>query len=588
MKFFTTALLATATTAVTLNTEAGDYKAPAIEHQHAKFEEQTTYDRQYRKHYTQRPVRSFRTETQVGYKTEVEDHSETIPTTTYGTQFQQYAEDVGRDVTEIDYITRERLVPRTVQDVVTDTKTRTVGDFTDEEVEKSRTAVEHKSRNVDKTVYETKYKTLQRKVPKTVYDTKTRQVPRTVYDTVTETLQRDVPVTKTRKVAKQSFEVKRETLYRTEYETKYENKQELRFRDEPETRTRSKQVKKFRPKTTTKTRQVESTITEPKVRQVASTYYENNPDVHYFNVPREGVQSTKNGVSEKYFNEDGVPYYRTKWIKEDKPITTHIPHGIARDNLTARTRYMDQHYDEEKTVLIDEEYEVAGLEVYYETETEEYTVENKVPYTVDVRVPYKVATQVPYEKVSRVPVTKYVDEEYETTEVEDYDVSYQVARTVYDDEEYQVPRVIYVDEDYEQAYTAPKTIQVKEHYTEEKQVPYTVLRKVPTTREEEYEVDRIVNRTEYDTLRYQIPRIKEDTVYDTFHYGTSTQVPTTTEQTYNWQVGKRVPVYRSRRVPTYTVEEQEHTTYRDLPRTELVKTLENHSHTLDRETSHDH
>lgn len=167
MKFFTTALLATATTAVTLNT-ASDYEAPAVEHQHAKFEEHTTNERQYRKHYTQRPVKSYRTETQVGFREEIEDHKTTIPTTTYDTKFNFHSEDVPREVSEIDYLTRERLVPRKVQEVVTDTKYRTVGDFTDEEVTKYRTEVEHKFKYVPKTVYETKYKTLQRKVPKTI------------------------------------------------------------------------------------------------------------------------------------------------------------------------------------------------------------------------------------------------------------------------------------------------------------------------------------------------------------------------------------------------------------------------------------
>ena len=75
MKFFTTALLATAATAVTLNT-ADDYEAPAIEHQHGKFEEHTTTERQYRKHFTQRPVKSYRTETQVGFREEIEDETE--------------------------------------------------------------------------------------------------------------------------------------------------------------------------------------------------------------------------------------------------------------------------------------------------------------------------------------------------------------------------------------------------------------------------------------------------------------------------------------------------------------------------------
>ena len=83
MKFFTTALLATAATAVTL--QAADYEAPAVEHQHGKYENHTTYENQTRRHFERRPTRSYRTETQVGYKTEVENHQQTIPTTTYNT-----------------------------------------------------------------------------------------------------------------------------------------------------------------------------------------------------------------------------------------------------------------------------------------------------------------------------------------------------------------------------------------------------------------------------------------------------------------------------------------------------------------------
>lgn len=61
-------------------------------------------------------------------------------------------------------------------------------------------------------------------------------------------------------------------------------------------------------------------------------------------------------------------------------------------------------------------------------------------------------------QVTRVPVTKYIDEEYQTTEKEDYEVSRQVPRTVFDEETYKVAKVIYVDEDYEQSYVAPKEI----------------------------------------------------------------------------------------------------------------------------------
>jgi hypothetical protein len=112
MKFFTTALLATAASAVTL--QAADYEAPAIEHQHGKFENHTTFEKQARKHFHRRPVKSYRTETQVAYKSEVEDHTQTIPTTTYNTEFEFHQEDVPRDVTEISYLNRDRLIPKKV------------------------------------------------------------------------------------------------------------------------------------------------------------------------------------------------------------------------------------------------------------------------------------------------------------------------------------------------------------------------------------------------------------------------------------------------------------------------------------------
>ena len=129
MKFFTTALLATAASAVTLGT--ADYEAPAIEHQHGKFENHTTFEKQTRKHYHRRPVRSFRNEQQVGYKEEIEEHTETIPTTTYNTEFQFHQEEVPREVTDISYKTRDRLIPKKVQDVVQETRYRTVPDFED-------------------------------------------------------------------------------------------------------------------------------------------------------------------------------------------------------------------------------------------------------------------------------------------------------------------------------------------------------------------------------------------------------------------------------------------------------------------------
>ena len=103
------------------------------------------------------------------------------------------------------------------------------------------------------------------------------------------------------------------------------------------------------------------------------------------------------------------------------------------------------------------------------------------------------------------------------------------------------------DEDYEQSYLAPKEIQVKEYYTEEEQVPYTETREIPGPDvQEAYTVDKVVERTEYDTHRYQIPQVKTSTVYDTFNFQTSEQVPTTTTATYDWQVGKRSPIYRTR------------------------------------------
>lgn len=192
-------------------------------------------------------------------------------------------------------------------------------------------------------------------------------------------------------------------------------------------------------------------------------------------------------------------------------------------------------------------------------------------------------------QVTRVPVTKYIDEEYQTTEKEDYEVevSRQVPRTVIEDETYKKATVIYVDEDYEQSYVAPKEIQVKEYYTEESQVPYTITRQIPGADvQEAFTVDKVVERTEYDTHRYQIPQVKTSTVYDTFNFQTSEQVPTTTEKTYKWQVGRSNPVYRRRRVPVYGEEEIEHTTSRVVPNTKLVKSIETHAHTLDNEHAH--
>lgn len=120
-------------------------------------------------------------------------------------------------------------------------------------------------------------------------------------------------------------------------------------------------------------------------------------------------------------------------------------------------------------------------------------------------------------------------------------------------------------------------------------MPYTVTRtrKVPTTRQEAYTVDKVVERTEYDTHRYQVPVVTTSTVNDTFNFQTSEQVPTTSYETYDWQVGKRIPVYRNRRVPVYSEEEIEHTTSRVVPNTKLVKSIETHSHTLDQE-NHGH
>lgn len=358
------------------------------------------------------------------------------------------------------------------------------------------------------------------------------------------------------------------------------------------TKYRTERVKKFRPKTTTKTRQVESTIPVSKTRQVPVTSYDTSTDVHYFNTPVDGTEQLKYGKNVQFYNEDGVPYTREEWIKENRNITTLKPYGISRDNLTARTSFEEEHYDEEETVLLDEEYEVEGLEVYYEEVQVPYQVENKVAYTVNVRKPYKVAKTVQYDvKVTRVPVTKYIDEEYQTTEKEDYEVevSRQVPRTVIEEETYKKAKVIYVDEDYEQSYVAPKVIQVKENYTEESQVPYTITRQIPGADvQEAFTVDKVVERTEYDTHRYQIPQVKTSTIYDTFNFQTSEQVPTTTEQTYKWQVGKRTPVYRRRRVPVYGEEEIEHTTSRVVPNTKLVKSIETHSHTLDQENEHAH
>ena len=358
------------------------------------------------------------------------------------------------------------------------------------------------------------------------------------------------------------------------------------------TRYRTERVKKFRPKTTTKTRQYESTIPVSKTRQVPVTSYDRSTDVHYFNTPVDGSEQLKYGKDVKFYNEDGVPYTREEWIKENRNITTLKPHGISRDNLTARTSFKEEHYDEQETVLLDEEYEVDGLEIYYEEEQVPYTVENKVAYEVAVRKPYKIAKRVPYDvQVTRVPVTKYVDEEYTVIEKEDYEVEVtrQVPRTVIEDETYKKAKVIYVDEDYEQSYLAPKEIQVKEYYTEESQVPYTVTRQIPGADvQEAYTVDKLVERTEYDTHRYQIPQVKTSTVYDTFNFQTSEQVPTTTEQTYDYQVEKRLPIYRRRRVPVYSEEEIEHSTSRVVPHTKLVKSIETHSHTLDQENEHAH
>ena len=586
MKFFTTALLATAASAVTL--KAADYEAPAVEHQHGRFENHTTFERQTRKHYHRRPIQRTRVETQVGYKTELEDHVLHAPETTYDTEFTFHEEDVPREVTDISYKTRERLIPKTVQEVVQETKYRAVPDVKDVEVTKYRKQVDHKQRRVPKTIFETRYKTLQRKVPKTIYEDAVRQVPRTVYDEVTVTEQRPVPVIKTRKVAKQSFEIKRETAYRTEYETKYENVPETRYRDVAETQYRTERIKKYRPITKTKTRQVPSTVPETKTRQVPFTVYDNNPNVHYFNTPVDGTETIKYGKTTQHENEDGVPYNRELWLKEDRPITTLRPHGIARDNFTARTEFREEHYEEDKTVLIDEEYEEKGFEVYYEEVQVPFEVQPQEAYTVIVRKPYKVAKRVPYEKVTKIPVTKYIDEEYETTEMQDYQVTRRVPRVEYVDETYKKEKVIYVDEDYEQAYVAPKEVQVLENYTEESQVPYTVTKKVPTTRQQAYTVDKLVERTEYDTHLYQVPEVKTSTVYDTFNFQTSEQVPTTVDKTYEYQVGKQIPVYRHRRVPILGDEEIEHTESRIVPNTELVKIIDTHSHVLDEENEHAH
>ena len=117
MKFFTTALLATAASAVTLQA-MDDYEAPAVEHQHGRFENHTTFEKQTRKHFHRRPIADFRNVTEVGFKTEVEDHVLHAPETTYDTEFTFHQEDVPREVTDISYITRDRLIPRKVQEVV--------------------------------------------------------------------------------------------------------------------------------------------------------------------------------------------------------------------------------------------------------------------------------------------------------------------------------------------------------------------------------------------------------------------------------------------------------------------------------------
>jgi hypothetical protein len=85
-----------------------------------------------------------------------------------------------------------------------------------------------------------------------------------------------------------------------------------------------------------------------------------------------------------------------------------------------------------------------------------------------------------------------------------------------------------------------------------------------------------------------VPQVKTSTVYDTFNFQTSEQVPTTEDVTYNYQVGKRVPVYRHRKVPVIRERVEEHTTSRHVPNTELVKVLDNHSHVLDQENEHAH
>merc|ERR1712045_385713 len=109
----------------------------------------------------------------------------------------------------------------------------------------------------------------------------------------------------------------------------------------------------------------------------------------------------------------------------------------------------------------------------------------------------------------------------------------------------------------------------------------TVTKKVPFTKKVPYEVEKIVERTEYDEKLYKVPKITERTVYDTFNYHTSEQIPTTTNNRFEYTVGKRIPVYKTRKVPVKSYEETEHTTFRNVPRSEIIKNLETHSHVLD-------
>ena len=106
MKFFTTALIATAATAVTLN----DYQPEPVEHQHISHQKRTTFDVEERQHIHLKPKVSYKTETSVGYKTEFENHIKNLPTTEYDTEFSFHSQDLPRQINEFSYDTREQLL----------------------------------------------------------------------------------------------------------------------------------------------------------------------------------------------------------------------------------------------------------------------------------------------------------------------------------------------------------------------------------------------------------------------------------------------------------------------------------------------